>query len=293
VLVASGIKSSITPEVLRWARESINMDPAEAAERIGTGRNRLIDWEEGIEAPSLQQMRKAREVYKRPLAAFYLPEPSRFQIPKNDFRRLPESELRPISASLLLELRRMHYLRETAVSLMGETDDPIQNLIGSIDTSAPAAQVASRVREVLSISLDQQTAWRGGPGGRVRVRGGGDWRRAAGAGGRERGGRRGDGGVDPVQIPSGRPPVRVEPLHGYDDDSIPDDDVQFDRAPERAGVADADVRARLIRRFHGEMQMLFDVNPTAAYSRALNKVRDDPVGYGAVPRRGRDFANAN
>ena len=47
------IKAYITPEVLRWARESINMEPAEAAERIGTSRNRLVDWEEGIEVPSI------------------------------------------------------------------------------------------------------------------------------------------------------------------------------------------------------------------------------------------------
>lgn len=156
----SSIKAHINPEVLRWARESINMDPAEAAERIGTSRDRLIDWEEGIEIPSIQQMRKASEVYKRPLAAFYLPSPPRdFRVPQNDFRRLPETALNSYPPALLLELRRMQYQRGIAVMLSETGDFPIKSWLGSIEGTERAPELAQRIREVLGIPVVAQTAW--------------------------------------------------------------------------------------------------------------------------------------
>ena len=156
----SSIKAYINPEVLRWARESINMDPAEAAERIGTSRDRLMDWEEGIEVPSIQQMRRASELYKRPLAAFYLPSPPRdFRVPQNDFRRLPETALNSYPPELLLELRRMQYQREIAVMLSETSEFPIKSQLGSIKGTERAQEIAAGIRKTLGISIAQQTAW--------------------------------------------------------------------------------------------------------------------------------------
>jgi Zn-dependent peptidase ImmA (M78 family)/transcriptional regulator with XRE-family HTH domain len=157
----STIKAYINTEVLRWARESINMEPAEAAQRIGTSRDRLMDWEEGIEVPSIHQMRKASEVYKRPLAAFYLPSPPRdFRVPENDFRRLPDAALNSYPPELLLELRRMQYQREIAVMLSEASDSPIRELIGSVNGHEPASDVAESIRKLLGITVAQQTGWR-------------------------------------------------------------------------------------------------------------------------------------
>jgi Zn-dependent peptidase ImmA (M78 family)/DNA-binding XRE family transcriptional regulator len=156
----SGIKAYINPEVLRWARESINMEPAEAAERIGTSRDRLIDWEEGIEVPSIQQMRKASEVYKRPLAAFYLPSPPRdFRVPQNDFRRLPDTALNSYPPELLIELRRMQYQREIAVMLSETTEFPVKALLGSTNRTERPTELAGRIRQTLDITVAAQTAW--------------------------------------------------------------------------------------------------------------------------------------
>ncbi len=155
----SGIKAHINPDVLRWARESIRMDAAEAAERIGTTPDRLADWEDGLELPTIQQMRKICEVYKRPLAVFYLPEsPKDFRVP-NDFRRLPDTQRGAFTSRFLIELRRMTYQREVAIQLAGEPNYPIQGLLGSVTSSAGTDDVARRLREVLDISEKKQEAW--------------------------------------------------------------------------------------------------------------------------------------
>ena len=64
----------VNPDLLVWARESINMGLEEAAEKIGVKADCLRAWETGEKRPTINQARKMSEVYRRPLAAFYLPQ---------------------------------------------------------------------------------------------------------------------------------------------------------------------------------------------------------------------------
>src|SRR5687767_12805913 len=119
----------INPDLLKWARESISMDFLEAVERLGVHRNQLADWEEGIERPTIAQLRKMSEVYKRPLAAFYLPKPpTDFHVP-HDFRRLPDSKIGRFTPELLTELRRMQYQREVAIELTEGEEQPEDDVV--------------------------------------------------------------------------------------------------------------------------------------------------------------------
>jgi Zn-dependent peptidase ImmA (M78 family) len=150
----------VNPELLKWARESISMDFVEAAERIGVHRDRLADWEDGIERPTVNQLRKISEVYRRPLAAFYLPKPpTDFHIP-HDFRRLPESKIGRFSPELLTEIRRMQYQREVAVELTEDDERPEDDVVGIAKLTTGADAVAELVRDVLGITLTLQAAWR-------------------------------------------------------------------------------------------------------------------------------------
>ncbi|MBX3310771.1 MAG: ImmA/IrrE family metallo-endopeptidase [Cryobacterium sp.] len=79
----------VQPSVLTWARESANIDLEEAAHRIGISAAYLKRWEVGDLDPTINQLRKAADVYTRPLSTFFLNEPvadeRRFELP--DFRR--------------------------------------------------------------------------------------------------------------------------------------------------------------------------------------------------------------
>jgi hypothetical protein len=66
--------------------------------------------------------------------------------------------------------------------------------------------------------------------------------------------------------------------------AIPESDEEFSAALRRLGFDDPDVRQRLIGFWHGQLSELFNCNPTAAYARALDRVRDNPEAFGARPR---------
>jgi transcriptional regulator with XRE-family HTH domain len=70
--MAQRIKAPVKPEILIWARRSAGFSVSEAAEKIKVDKDRLERWEADIDAPTIGQLRKLSEVYKRPLATFYL-----------------------------------------------------------------------------------------------------------------------------------------------------------------------------------------------------------------------------
>ncbi len=76
----------ITPSVIKWAREKAHYSIDVAAQKVGVSSKKLEDWENEKSLPTITQARKMSQVYRRSLAAFYLPEPPKdFPILK-DFR---------------------------------------------------------------------------------------------------------------------------------------------------------------------------------------------------------------
>ncbi|OYW99731.1 MAG: hypothetical protein B7Z15_20890, partial [Rhizobiales bacterium 32-66-8] len=118
------IKATINPKVLTWARESAGFDLAAAAAKVDVDEKKLAAWEAGDDQPSIPQLRKLAEAYKRPLAVLYLPEPptTAFQA-MHDFRRLPELGLRRFSPELTLEIRLAQQRRELAIELFQDANE--------------------------------------------------------------------------------------------------------------------------------------------------------------------------
>jgi transcriptional regulator with XRE-family HTH domain len=69
------IKATINPALLIWARTTAGYELMGAAEALDLSQEKLEAWEEGEVQPSIPQLRKLAEFYKRPLAVLYLPEP--------------------------------------------------------------------------------------------------------------------------------------------------------------------------------------------------------------------------
>src|SRR5437867_12115545 len=119
--MAKGIDAIINPELLVWAREESGFSLKGAAEKLGIPQDRLQDWEGGTERPSIPQLRKIAELYKRPLAVFYLPvRPKGFSV-MHDYRRLPGKI--GLSPDLRLEIRKAYHRREIAVELIEQSED--------------------------------------------------------------------------------------------------------------------------------------------------------------------------
>src|SRR5262252_3262483 len=97
-----------TPTVLTWAQESAGLPVELAATKAAIASERLAAGERGGQRPTFAQLRKLSEVYKRPLAIFYLKESPRGFQPMHDFRRAAERAAVPNSPELTMEIRRAH-----------------------------------------------------------------------------------------------------------------------------------------------------------------------------------------
>lgn len=133
------------------------MEEATAADKLGVSMDKLKTWETsgGL---SVAQLRKASEVYKRPLAVFYLPAPPKDFKAMNDFRRLPGVPPTP-TWTLLLEMRKVAARREIADELADDLEEEVPTFaLASEDESAGAA--AARIRRVLGIEVADQFEWK-------------------------------------------------------------------------------------------------------------------------------------
>lgn len=153
------IPALVQPPLLVWARESAGMQPEAAAAKAGIEAETLLQWERGDDRPTISQLRKLCEVYKRPLAVFFLPEPPRGFDPQREFRRLPGLTPQKESPEMRLALRTALFRREAAKELyerLGET-----NLVLDVKArpNEDAEVVGRRIRDVLGITWEKQLRW--------------------------------------------------------------------------------------------------------------------------------------
>lgn len=157
------LKATPNPQILVWARKSAGMSVDVAASKALVKAEQVSAWELGEAQPSIPQLRKLASVYRRPLAAFYLPEPpTRFEV-MHDFRRLSADEL-PLSRSpkLAFEIRRAYDRREWALELMRDIDESPADFRATATLQEGVEEVATRLRNAIGIDLKQQMSWRVG-----------------------------------------------------------------------------------------------------------------------------------
>jgi len=151
----------VTPEVLRWARESVGASVGDAAKRAGVSEDRIREWEAGEAEPTVAKLRALAKLYQRSFAVFFLPEPPTTFDTMRDFRRLPDTRDHSWSRPLHKIYRRALDQQEIADELSDEdaTDvQPISLLSSSLDVDSEVA--ASLVRSALGVSLEEQFSWR-------------------------------------------------------------------------------------------------------------------------------------
>jgi Zn-dependent peptidase ImmA (M78 family) len=157
----ASIKANVTPELLSWARSSAGYALEEAAKKINNiSAEKLAAWEEGTDQPTVKQLYKLAEVYKRPVGTFFLSElPRDFTIPR-DFRRLPGEVAGVYSPALRRQIRLAEERREAALDLfegLGE-EPPTFPLAATLDDDPD--ELASRIRETLGVDPAEQFSWR-------------------------------------------------------------------------------------------------------------------------------------
>lgn len=152
----SRVDALITPSVLRWAREQARLSIAEAADLIKRPPDEIQSWEDGSSLPSIAQARKASEVYRRPLAVFYLPEPPQDFDTLRDFRTLPNTEKRDYSPDLALLIRTTRYRQEWTRDFLLEEGVEKLDFVGSATMNNSPREIAQDILRKLNLSPAEQ-----------------------------------------------------------------------------------------------------------------------------------------
>lgn len=154
------LKATINPAVLKWARTSASFSVGEVAQKLSVEEDVLSAWEAGADQPSIPKLRKLAELYKRPLAVLYLPEPPMSFLPMHDFRRLPGMGGGLYSPELSYEMRLAHQRRQLALDLLLEDGEKPPHFALKATIAGTAEKAGSAIRDALDLSYDLQTSWR-------------------------------------------------------------------------------------------------------------------------------------
>lgn len=157
--MSRSIPALVKPALLVWARERAGLSLEMAAVKMDIEAALLRQWELGGEHPSIAQLRKIGETYKRPLAVFFLPEPPVGFDPQSEFRRLAGVTPQTGSPEFRLALRLALFRRETARELYQQLAEPIPECKAKAHPGEDEETVGQRIRELLGVSWAMQTGW--------------------------------------------------------------------------------------------------------------------------------------
>lgn len=153
------------PAVLKWARESRGMRAELVAEKLAESwkhitLDTLQNWESGSEEPTPSQVKKLAEIYRRPLAVFFLARhPEENPLPP-DRRTLQLGGNKAFSPDALLIIRRARRIQELTDELDEALSAPRRFKYSKHAITENPATLAATVREDMNVSLDDQMNFR-------------------------------------------------------------------------------------------------------------------------------------
>lgn len=112
----------VNGEIIRWAREYYNMQPDEAALAIGVDLQRYTNWESGQEFPTYAKLKKISEVFRKPSAIFFFPEPPMLPPIKGDLRTLPDDVINRFSKNIIVQFEHAKVYQMSVKELYPERE---------------------------------------------------------------------------------------------------------------------------------------------------------------------------
>lgn len=142
-------KAFITPNVLKWARESARMTEEVAAAKVSVSLDKLKEWEFGTSQPTIRQAQTLAKAYKRPFALFFLPEVPRDFQPLQDFRK---SGSKPLTTSSIFIIREIQQRQAWINDVYSENNEEKLSFVGRFTISDNAQKVAQDILSTLKIN---------------------------------------------------------------------------------------------------------------------------------------------
>ena len=136
---------------MQWARQKSGYSIEDAAKRINREVKEVEAWESGELKPTLAQARKAAEIYKRPLAVFFLPKPPKDFDTLRDFRKLPKDISEAYSPQLAYTIRRLQSRQQWISNFLQGEGYKSLGFLGSASVKNNPDRLAAKVRSVVGI----------------------------------------------------------------------------------------------------------------------------------------------
>lgn len=155
----------VNPTMLRWARETAGYTLSEAAARLRGFREaeaKLATWEDrrGNERPSVAQARKLAELYRRPLAVFFLSDPPVEPALPPDYRRGAGADAGVVAPAVRWRVRHLRDLRQAALDLAEGDPDAFPPFPVRATLEDDPGVLAGRLRQLLGVAVETQLGWR-------------------------------------------------------------------------------------------------------------------------------------
>ncbi len=154
--------TGINPKILKWARERSKYSLEDVAKKFKKDSKIIEKWELGEVSPTYAQLEKlAYEIYKRPLALFFFPEPPEETDEKQEFRTLPAFEIENLSSDTMYALRQAKAMQLSLKEINDNINPSEKKIFRDIRISFrdDLSRVTQEVRDYLNVPLDEQTSW--------------------------------------------------------------------------------------------------------------------------------------
>lgn len=148
-------KAYITPNVLKWARESARMSEETAAAKVSVTIEKLKEWENGKNQPTIRQAQFLAKAYKRPFALFFLPEIPRDFQPLQDFRK-PGSKA--LTTSSIFIIREIQQKQAWISDVYSENQEEKLPFVGRFSINDNPKAVAKDILDTLKINPASYTS---------------------------------------------------------------------------------------------------------------------------------------
>jgi Zn-dependent peptidase ImmA (M78 family)/DNA-binding XRE family transcriptional regulator len=142
-------KAFITPNVLKWARESARMTEETAAAKVSVSAEKLKEWETGSSYPTIRQAQQLAKAYKRPFALFFLPDIPRDFQPLQDFRK---SGSKVLSTSSIFIIREIQQKQAWISEVNSENQEEKLPFVGRFSINDNPQKVANDILDTLKIN---------------------------------------------------------------------------------------------------------------------------------------------
>ena len=158
-MAGPSLKGIVNPELLAWARDASRLDVETAAQKIGVAPEKLTSWEDGTAEPTITQLRKLADTYRRAVTFFFLERRPRAAKRLPDFRRLELSADDVESPELANMIREAQAKRAEALNIFAESEDTPPEFLIALDRRLQPEAAAVSLRAQLGIEFQQQRRW--------------------------------------------------------------------------------------------------------------------------------------